>query len=118
MRLTVPLERLISAPSGAMLPATMLPVTVAVPQLQMPPPALAELPEIVLPVTVAVPELEMPPPLLAELPERVLPVMVAVPHVVDAAAATRRVAREGAAGDGRRAVRCAFDCQRCSVPPP
>ena len=70
-----------------------LPLTVLLPWLLMPPPrpplAEAELPVKVLPLTVSVPVLSMPPPLplLAELPVKVLVGDRQRATVVDAAAA-------------------------------
>src|SRR5215510_9145647 len=68
-------------PSKAVLPDSVLLVTVSRPaRFKMPPPSLtARLPDRVLFVIVSVPKFAMPPPSLAELPDRVLLVIVSVP---------------------------------------
>ena len=92
----------------AELPVRVLPLTVSVPWLKMPPPLFeAELPVRVLPLTltVPVPKLPIPPPLdLAMLLDRVLPLTVSVPSFWMPPPRRGGVAGQGAAADRQRAV--------------
>src|ERR1700722_12124416 len=71
-------------PWDALLPDRVLPVTVSVPWLKIPPPPplTALLPDRVLSVTVGVPPFQIPPPPLELLPDRVLSVTLSVPSLL------------------------------------